>query len=927
MTRRRRHALAACGVTLALAAAAVAGLTLSGTDSTTAAPREGEMPTALGAHLAQLRQAIPGNSGHAQEGPGSAEEAAFLARAYPASDIALSKIENAKSAFTKAKGRPFPSGKGKKGTWTLYGPSEALYPFTELRNATNYVPNKYVAAGRTTVLAMEPVCKPNKCRLYAAAAGGGLWRAKNATRNNPKWEFLSADFGIQAISSITFDPNNEDTIWVGTGEANASGDSAAGVGIYKSTNGGDTWIGPLGASVFNSRAVGTIAVQPGNSNIVYAGSTRAVRGISSVSGGAVSVIPGAAQWGLYKSTDGGQSWTFVHNGSADESQCNLTATDPICSQRGVRRVMIDPSSPTTVYAGSYGRGIWRSTNAGADWTQIKPSLNPAQNTTRPEFDITTLQDGKTRMYVHEGNVGAPYSRLFRSDDVATGAPVFTDLTSANPADEGYGTYNVCTGQCWYDIFVHTPKGYPDIVYVGGSYSYGETFGISNGRGVVLSTDAGVTSTDMTMDATDFVHPNGLHPDQHHLVTSPDDPFQFFEANDGGVMRSNGKFADASGFCAPRGITGVTLTRCQKLLSRVPDKLEGINDGMPTLQFMSLSVSPFNSKIVQGGTQDNGTWETNGNTNKWLNTMIGDGGQSGFDAAMPNFRFHTFFATSPEVNFDNGDTADWIWTADPIYNQATNPFYSAVITDPVVSKTMFAANGPGMWRTKTHGLGNRTLEQANAICNTWTGTFAEVCGDWVQIDSPSLVSAARGDRAGGTTIAIERTAADNSTAWAATSTGRVFVSKNVDAEPAGAVVWTRVDLPTTPGRFVSGIHVDPANGNRAWVSYSGYDASTPTTTGHVFEVVFNPAAGTAVWTNKSFDLGDLPITDVAVDSASGDIYASNDFGVLRLAQGTSTWTAAAPGMPNVEVAGLTYVAKDRILYAATHGLGAWRLNLE
>ena len=177
------------------------------------------------------------------------------------------------------------------------------------------------------------------------------------------------------------------------------------------------------------------------------------------------------------------------------------------------------------------------------------------------------------------------------------------------------------------------------------------------------------------------------------------------------------------------------------------------------------------------------------------------------------------------------------------------------------------------------------------------------------------------------VAIERTAADSSTAWAATGAGRVLVSKNVDAEPASAVTWTRIDLPTTPGRFPSSIYVDPTNGNRAWVSYSGYDATTPTTPGHVFEVVFNPAAGTAAWTNKSHDLGDLPITDVVFDGASGDIYVSNDFGVLRLAQGTSTWTAAAPGMPNVEVAGLTYVAEDRILYAASHGLGAWRLNLE
>ena len=89
----------------------------------------------------------------------------------------------------------------------------------------------------------------------------------------------------------------------------------------------------------------------------------------------------------------------------------------------------------------------------------------------------------------------------------------------------------------------TPAGHPDIVYVGGSYRYGEQF--SNKRGVVLSTDAGVTSTDMTMDATDPVHPNALHPDQHALVTNPNNPFQFFEVNDGGVMRSSGAFADVS----------------------------------------------------------------------------------------------------------------------------------------------------------------------------------------------------------------------------------------------------------------------------------------------------------------------------------------------------------------------------------------------
>jgi hypothetical protein len=85
------------------------------------------------------------------------------------------------------------------------------------------------------------------------------------------------------------------------------------------------------------------------------------------------------------------------------------------------------------------------------------------------------------MSVYEGNTGTPYARLFRSDDVATGTPTFVDLTSADPADPGFATYNQCGGQCWYDLFVYTPTGRPNVVYTGGSYGYDETGGISNGR--------------------------------------------------------------------------------------------------------------------------------------------------------------------------------------------------------------------------------------------------------------------------------------------------------------------------------------------------------------------------------------------------------------------------------------------------------------
>jgi hypothetical protein len=447
--------------------------------------------------------------------------------------------------------------------------------------------------------------------------------------------------------------------------------------------------------------------------------------------------------------------------------------------------------------------------------------------------------------------------------------------------------------------------------------------------VILSTDAGVSGTDMTFDGTDSLHPNGLHPDQHDIVTNPNNPFQFIETNDGGVMRSSGELVDRSEWCSdPRkGLTPVQRARCEQMLSAIPSKLDGINDGLSTLQWIKVKASPHNPQLLTGGTQDNGTWETPGNPVKWENTMIGDGGWNGFDVALPDFRFHDFFDVTPEVNFEGGNIATWIWVADPVFGHSGSQFYSPVISDPTVSGTMFAGTGRTAYRTKTFGLGERSLAEANRICNTWTGTFEDTCGDWAELGPNRLVDPFWGDRAGGAVAAIERTTANTSSAWAATTTGRVFVTSNVDAEPAPAVTWTRIDDDApAPGRFVSSIYVDPKNGNHAWISYSGYNVNTTTTPGHVFEVTFDPAAGTATWVDRSYDFGDIPVTDLVRDGVNGDLYAATDFGVLRNAAGTTTWTKAAPGMPNVEVAGLTFIPGKRILYAATHGLSAWRLNL-
>ena len=163
---------------------------------------------------------------------------------------------------------------------------------------------------------------------------------------------------------------------------------------------------------------------------------------------------------------------------------------------------------------------------------------------------------------------------------------------------------------------------------------------------------------------------------------------------------------------------------------------------------------------------------------------------------------------------------------------------------------------------------------------------------------------------------------------------MFISKNADAvsnvpgADGSTVTYTRLDSldPNSPGRFISSIYVDPRNPNHAWISYSGYSARTPAQPDHVFDVTYDPVAGTAVWTSLEGSLGDIPITALVRDDATGDLYAANDFGVLRLPRGNTVWQTAARGLPKAEIPALSISTSARVLYAATHGRGAYVLPL-
>src|SRR5205823_4104949 len=278
-------------------------------------------------------------------------------------------------------------------------------------------------------------------------------------------------------------------------------------------------------------------------------------------------------------------------------------------------------------------------------------------------------------------------------------------------------------------------------------------------------DGGNSFTDVSWDS--FSPPNGIHPDQHALVVNPNNTGMFFEGSDGGLMRSSGSFTDASSQCASRGLTGTDLTFCQGLLSRIPTQLYSLNKGLSTLQFQSLSVAADNAKHLQGGTQDNGTFETYGSSVTWPQIIYGDGGQSGFNISNSYLRFNSFFGQNHDANFQNGDPTKWVIISAPIAGSPEGSnFYAPIIADPANAGTIFEGS-QSVWRTQDWGGDQANLE-ANCPEFTTSGTQPG-CGDFVQIgpsgDTDLTVTTNGGTtRAGGFVAAIARTARATGTMW-------------------------------------------------------------------------------------------------------------------------------------------------------------------
>ena len=223
-------------------------------------------------------------------------------------------------------------------------------------------------SGRVTDVAVaEP--RGQTYTMFVGAAGGGVWRTRN---EGVTWEHVMQDEVTASIGDIAIAPSDPDQVWVGTGEANIFRSSHAGAGIYKSTDGGDTW---AHMGLTETQTIGRVVVHPSNPDVVWV----------AASGHEYRDNPDR---GVYRTTDGGRSWEKVLYVDEMTGAIDLVIhpTDPDVLYAATwqrRRAKFNDPRNEPAFTGSdeyfTGSGVWKSTDGGSTWEQINDGLPEARH--------------------------------------------------------------------------------------------------------------------------------------------------------------------------------------------------------------------------------------------------------------------------------------------------------------------------------------------------------------------------------------------------------------------------------------------------------------------------------------------------------------------------------------------------------------------
>lgn len=649
------------------------------------------------------------------------------------------------------------------------------------------------------------------------------------------------------VNAIAVHPGNEQIIYVGF----------SGGGLYKTTNGGKSWF-----PIFDDRAylaIGAIALDPSNPETIYVGT-----GDPNITG-----YPFLGD-GLYRSINGGQSWTRI----------GLEDT------RIISKIIIDPSNPQRIHVGTMGlpfernrqRGLYTSNDAGKTWQQtlfvseqagiIDLVIDPRKPNVLYASSWTRIRNNQ------ESIIAGPDSGIFKSTD---SGKTWKKLTGGGLPSEPMGRIGLClysgnpdllfavyidvnsnlkniyrsadAGNTWEALIVSGQSNLPNTVMGGLGWYFGKIKVNPKNPAELYLLSISLWKSRDGGKMWEAIGESEIHSDKHDLVFTPSG--NVIVGSDGGLDQSN-----------DGGKTWIDI------------------ESIPTTQFYRIDYNPHFPNRYYGGAQDHGTVQGSALNQDWQRIEGGDGFQ---------MRFHPFDPQIVWAQTQNGTLR--------VSNNGGSYFQLALQginrTDRVNwdAPLLLSTHDPEILYTGTQ----KVYQNSTGLAVFW------------QAISPDLTDGEVFGRNFHTISCLAESPLNPELIMAGTSDGNVWYTSNTGAS------WNRID-PGLPERYVTAVKASPSNENTLYVSHSGYKDNDNRPHLHVSRNLGR------TWSSAAGDLPPLAINDFIVLPGYRDnvLFAATDGGVYASVNAGKNWYRLGANMPIIAAYSLAWNVARNELVVGTHG---------
>jgi len=722
--------------------------------------------------------------------------------------------------------------------------------------------------GRTTSVAVADV--QGQRHIYVGTATGGVWKSLN---RGVTWRPIFEKEATASIGDVAVAPSNAAIVWVGTGESNLFRASMSGTGVYKSINAGRTW---QHMGLTDTGTIGRVIVHPTLPNVVY-------------------VAASGHEWtpnemrGVFKTTDGGKSWTKVLYRSPNTGAVDL---------------VMDPKDPNTLYAGMWQRvrrkwsdprvepnysegGVWKTTDGGATWTPASAGLPEARFRGRIGLDIARSNPNVVYAVIDNYDTGRP-ARPDENDAYGRPLPANSNII------KGMEVYRSDDrGETWRRTSGQTPETAAQMMDLGNTYNWVFTqlrVDTKNENKVYVLALSVSVSEDAGATFTPFAAGGG---DNHRMWIDPVNPRIVYTAHDQGFTMTH------DGGKTKREATGIRAT-----------------------QFYNVELDMAKPFRAYGSVQDAGSFRvavTPGATRgvypprAWdRRAPGGEGSMHAIDPTDPNLVYsHGFYGNFSRTDVTPPPTGRGRGGAAPAAPASTGIRPPVGDGDPAQRAQWMAPIVLSPHDANTVYAGYQHVYRSRDRGTTW-----DRISDDLTDNNPRQMGINPSAIPYQTLTHIAESPLTKGVIYAGTDDGNLHVTRD-DGQ-----TWADIgrNLPMALKKWISRIVPSRYDAGTVFVAQRGREDDD------FAPYLWKSTDYGVTWTSVVGDIPSGSINVVREDPVVKDVlYAGNDFGAYVSKNGGRSWSVLGANLPSIQVSDLQIHPRDHRIVISTYGRGMWVMD--